>query len=444
MAEASDISYPEFHQRVRERRSRAYVSPKRVAINLLLLLLPAFAAGVLIAVALETYCLSLILLYFILPMFYTVEKRIRYDITGIGKPGFSYADGYRDFFRKNMGGLFGVIIALLYTVFLILAFYMIFQYTLQPLVYCFDNAAEVYDEYIALYYSGGNYSDYLFTNIGALTAPMEIMAALTFFIPSCLLVFYFINNNISHHFISTIVLPDIDLNVSASSARSISKSTYGRTIRGHRARETFYHNWPYYVAYTLIYAGLTYLFTLFEVSNVYWLMVYVMIVPTLSIFIGIFLNYFCIVNEYSVIEESKDILLSRMDSAVRVSVYQTYCNPTYQHADESAARGSFVPEPTYEEQQAYNERYRQQRPYYGPGSGDYYDQQQPPRNSGRPDDTFDQRDAYKDYDNSQNDSYSSSDNNDSYTNTSGSSSQSDDGGEGIVIDLTQQDEDKDN
>ncbi len=434
MAE-KDINYENFHNSVKERRGRAYVSPKRVMSNLLLLLLPAFAACLLFAAALGTYCLSLLLLYFILPMFYTVEKRIRYDITGIGKPDFSYADGYRGFFKKNMGGIFGAIISILYSVFLVLAFYLIFQYTLQPLCNCFPKASEVYNEFLALYYgaeTGDAAYTYLMTNIGALTAPFEIMVSLIMFIPSGLLVFYFFNNNSEHHFLSTIVLPDIDQNVSASSARSLSKSSFGRPIRGHRARESFYHNWPYYLAYVVIYGLLTYLFTFFEINYTYPMLMYVMAAPCISMFFGMILNYFCVVNEYSVIEESKDIILNRMDVYTKVGVYQTYCNPTYQHGEESAARGSFVPEPTYQEQQTYNARYRQS-PYYGQGPDDYNPQQPPQR--GRPDDTFDQRDAYSNEDNSH-------PSDDSYTNNSSSSSE-DDGGEGIVIDLTE-DEDKDN
>ena len=440
MAE-KDINYEDFHARVKERRGRAYVSPKRICMNLLLLLLPAFATCILFAVALETYCLSLVLLYFILPMFYTVEKRIRYDITGIGKPDFSYADGYHDFFRKNMGGLFGAIIAIMYSIFLVLAFYLIFEYVLEPLCYCFPNAADVYDEFIVLYYSTGIDAayTYIMSNIGALTAPLEIMVSLIMFVPSCLLVFYFFNNNLNHHFLSTIVLPDIDQNVSASSARSLSKSSYGRPIRGHRARESFYHNWPYYLAYVCVYGLLTYAFTFAEVNNMYLLMLYVMAAPCISMFVGAILDYFCLVNEYSVIEESKDIILSRMDSYIKVGIYQTYCNPTYQHGEESAARGSFVPEPTYQEQQEYNARarYGGRPPYYGNGNDDgYYQQQQQPPQRGRPDDTFDQRDAYTNQENN-----STSD--DSYTNDSDNSSEDDDGVEGVVIDLTQNDEDKD-
>ena len=76
-----EMTNNELHRRVAERRKRAF--KKSLFINLALLLPPILLTIVIVLTALSTYILSLCLLYFILPMFYTVEKRLRYDIAGI-------------------------------------------------------------------------------------------------------------------------------------------------------------------------------------------------------------------------------------------------------------------------------------------------------------------------------------------------------------------------
>ena len=84
--------------------------------------------------------------------------------------------------------------------------------------------------------------------------------------------------------------------------------------------------------------------------------------PSLSLFYGFLLDYFCLMNEYCILEESQSLLLSRMPEQMRFSVYQTYCSPNYIHGEESAARGCFVPAPTY----------RQEHPFSSPFSNPPY------------------------------------------------------------------------
>ena len=62
-----------------------------------------------------------------------------------------------------------------------------------------------------------------------------------------------------------------------------------------------------------------------------------------SLFFAFLLNVFVLINCYSLVEESQDIVLSTLPPARKVSIYQTYCNPNYVHGEESAARGCFIP-----------------------------------------------------------------------------------------------------
>lgn len=86
-------------EKYQTRRKRAL--EKSVFKNMALLLPPSLLIAALLMVSLYTYGVSLLLTYFILPMFYTVERRLRFDLTHIGKKDFNYGDGYKAFFQSN-------------------------------------------------------------------------------------------------------------------------------------------------------------------------------------------------------------------------------------------------------------------------------------------------------------------------------------------------------
>ncbi len=354
----------ELRENVAERRKRGF--KKSLLLNLALLIPPILLTIAIFITALNTYILSLFLLYFVLPMYYTVDKRMRYDITGIGKPNFSYADGYKAFFTKNMGGIFGAIGAILLGILIFIFLLFILEYAFPAIAHCFPEAGQVV-ETIGDIYAGNQVdmeylTDYLLKNGHLLTQPATVLIGVSAYIPMLLVVFYFFNNNLSMHYLSTIVLPDIDKNVSASQARGISKIQFGRLIQGHRLKETLVHNWPYYLVYTILYGVILYACTFITTTNLLVLPIVVLLAPSLSLFYGFLLDYFCLMNEYCILEESQSLLLSRMPEQMRFSVYQTYCSPNYIHGEESAARGCFVPAPTY----------RQEHPFSSPFSNPPY------------------------------------------------------------------------
>ena len=351
-----EMTSNELHRRVAERRKRTF--KKSLFINLALLLPPILLTIVIVLTALSTYILSLCLLYFILPMFYTVEKRLRYDIAGIGKPGFSYADAYKAFFTQNMGGVFGALGAVLWTLLLFFFIITILENAFPAIANCFPEAGGVVEHISELFVSQNadmnTLMDYVVENGHLLTRPLTILFGVSAFIPLFLAIFYFFDNNLSMHYLSTIVLPDIDKNISASQARSLSKLQFGRLIQGHRLKESFRNNWPYYLAFSVLYGVILYACSFISTNNIMVLPLIILLAPSLSLFYGLLLNYFCLLNDYCVLEESQELLLSRMPAQTRLSVYQTYCSPNYVHGEESAARGCFVPAPTYREEHPFS------------------------------------------------------------------------------------------
>lgn len=346
-----DVNYT---QRLKARKKRAL--GKNLFINLLLLLPPLLCLAIIIMTALVTFSLSLFLIYFILPMFYTVDRRLRYDISGIGNPNFTYADGYKAFFTSSKGGIFGVIMAIFSAVALILLFYLIFSPTIEPLINCFPDASVVWkeannlinqeqiDEAITL----------LQDNISFLIPPLTIFCGLVGFIPSLYVIFFAINNNLNNHYLATIVLPDIDKNISASQARNLSRTSFGALINLDRLKNSFLSNWLFYLIYSTIYGLLLYAFTFVKTDNVFVMEMIIFLAPTLSLFCGFFINYFCLLNDYAYLEENQNLVLERMPMNMRASIYQTYCNPHYVHGEESANRGCFVPAETYRDVHPFN------------------------------------------------------------------------------------------
>jgi len=330
---------------LRNRRQR--LLSKKLPINLLLLILPSLAIALLVFAIPFTFFCSLLLAYFVLPMFYTVEKRIRADISGIGNPDFSYADGYKAFFKGSQGGIFGVILGFFYAFTLGVLGYLIFQIAIPSLCGCFPESSATYSNFATLLNSqNATYSDItdFIANYGyTLARPLTIFAGLILFIPIFVFLFFSIDDGLANHYLATIVLPDIDKNLSASQSKAIARNSFGRLITGLRLKLMFQANWPYYLIFTALYGGTLYGFSTLQVGSIQAIPFLVFAAPGISLTVGFFLNYFCLGNTYAIVEESQLILLNRMVPAMRQTIYNTYNDSHYLHGEESAARGSFIP-----------------------------------------------------------------------------------------------------
>ncbi len=350
----------ETNKKIKEKQKR--IVTKGLPKTLALLLLPVFLLQILVVCAPSTYFLSLLLTYFILPMFYTVEKRLRFAVSGIGKDNFSYKDGYDSFFGGVQGGIFGVIFVIIEAFLVGILCYFLVSLASVSIINCFEGANDVYQHMIEMM-SSPNASmnelmEYLMSEGHLLIQPLTVIVGLVVFIPELLIVFYFLNTNLDDHYLCTIVLPDIDKNISASQARSICRSSFGRPIRNKRLSISLGMNWPYYLAFTIFYGVILYVCSFITSSNIMLLPLIVMIAPTISLFFGMFLDYFCLGNEYAVLEVISGDLVNLLPLPMQESISRTYNDPHYNHGEESAIRGAFIPPRSYDSHDFGNNSFR--------------------------------------------------------------------------------------
>jgi|GEM_PF-692035 len=348
----------ELYERIQTRKQR--LSPKENAFNLLLLFVPSLTeillfvgAGVTSIVTIGISFLLLLLSYFVLPMFYTVEKRVRYAMAGI-RTDFTYRDGYKAFFTSAQGGIFGILTSLLYASLLFFLAYLIFGNLFPYVCNVFPGASEVFQTGSKILL--GNSADpaskeqasrYLLDNFYLLARPMMLEVAIILFLPSLYFLFFGVDSALADHEISTIVLPDIDLNLSASQSRALAHGSFRRLLQKDFLPASFRLNWPYYLSYILLYGLVLYgclSIPVSPASNLYLLLFEIFLTPVLLLFVGFYLNYFILRNNDALLEEITPLLLGRLPAPMKETIRQTYRNPSYVHGQESALRGSFVPE----------------------------------------------------------------------------------------------------
>lgn len=349
----------EQYKQICEKRKKIFT--KDIFLDLLLLLPPILVETGIIIIALTTGFISLFLTYFVLPMFYTVERRIRAKISGIGNQHFSYADGYKAFFRQRDGGIFGIILSLLASLAIGLLFYFIIGFSFPMLCNSFEGAREVYDTIYNTINSQGavdykQFQEYLSTHIFYLSRPLTILVGCILFVPTFYFYFYRININLTDHYLATIVLPDIDLNISASEARSLSRGSFRRFLFKKGFSYSLRLNWIYYLIYAVLYALTLSLFASISAINSPMMSILILATPSISVLYGCILNYFCLANEYAVLEVIAPELLEKLPTPLKESIYQTYINKSYIHGIESEIRGCFVPQSsTYQSYRAQEE-----------------------------------------------------------------------------------------
>jgi hypothetical protein len=178
-------------EKYQARRKRAL--EKSVFKNMALLLPPSLLIAALLMVSLYTYGVSLLLTYFILPMFYTVERRLRFDLTHIGKKDFNYGDGYKAFFQSNKGGIFGVSMSIVLALAVLLFLSGSVGMVVPHIVNNFAEAKSVFEDLLAMYSDVNlnpiDLNTYILQNGYHLTRPLTIYVGLIAFIPIFIIIF---------------------------------------------------------------------------------------------------------------------------------------------------------------------------------------------------------------------------------------------------------------
>ena len=322
--------------------------------NILMLILPSFLVaiifGVVAGLALYSRFFSISLLSFVvlvLPMFYTVEKRLRASIYGAGKKDFNFIEGYKTFFSNRQSGIFGVFTSLTTSIMIAAVFYLMFFRFFSVFCSPFAGASDALETIANL---ETNNFEAIQANLVYLIKPGIVIASTIFFLPLLYLIFYSLNSNLSDHYLATVVLPDIDLNLSAAQARSLSKVSFKRYLNGTLFKLRFKMNYPIYIIFVALYVGSTFLFISFDYStntNIFFSCLCIVLVPLTALIYGLVLNYECLINEYILADELSPSLHEILPKAIKESVKATYRNPGYIHGDESLLKGSFFVEDNY-------------------------------------------------------------------------------------------------
>ena len=351
-----NIFNPKYIQRIKN------ISKKDLFIDLLLLLLPTLILLILVYGTIYTYGVSLLFFYFVLPMFYCVDQRLRYHINGIGKKKITYLDGYRDFFASNKGGYFGMTICLLSAIGLFLFFLGVMTLILPYVFACFPISIPAYERFIDMIktttFTRFDMLGFFLENGSTMVQPLTVYFGVSSFLPIFFIIFLSVDNNLSLHYISSIILPDLDKNISSSQSRSVAKS-FTRAFSSYRMKENLKLNFIYYIIFTLIYGLSLWGASRITVSSIELVVPVFMLAPCFSILIGSFLNHFCTMNEYIVIEESQNELSDSIPLTIKTSIYQTYNSRGYIHGIESEKRGCFInlsEDVSYKEDSVFDEK----------------------------------------------------------------------------------------
>lgn len=313
--------------------------------NLCLLFVPSIFLQLILFCMPYTYGLSILLLYFILPMFYSIDKRLRYEVNHIGKKKFSFLDGYRDFFLSNKGGIFGVIFSLVCAFGLFLLSIAILYFFMPNIISCFPLSQPYFREFSEKFsdikVDQSLIMEFFMESGYHMAQPLIIIVGIALFLPLFFVIFIGVDENLSYHYISGVLFPDLDLNISSSQSRTVGKS-FSRNYSPYRWKESLKLNFPIYLFFTLAYGFSLFGSTYIPVGKTNVMMFVIVLTPCASIILGTLLNHICMLNNYSIIEEDQEMLLLTMPAAMRTSVYQTFHAKEYIHGEESEKRGSFI------------------------------------------------------------------------------------------------------
>lgn len=318
--------------------------------NIGMLFLPSFLMCLILLSSVFTYGVSILLTYFVLPMFYAADCRLRHAITGIGKEKFSYIDGYKAFFQSNKGGIFGVFLTVAAAIGILLVMLFALGTAIPGIVSCFPESQDAFKEMLGLISDFSlmrkDMTRFLIERGYEMVRPFTIYIGLSMFLPMVFIIFFGVNENLSYHYISTVVFPDLDLNIPSSQSRSVAR-VFSRGFNAYRLKRSFFMNLPFYLVFAILYGFSLWGVSYIRVGNSRDAIFTSLIVPAFAIISGAILNYCCMMNNYCMIEADQAELRESMPVAMRTSVYQTYSSKEYIHGEESKKRGCFVDVSSY-------------------------------------------------------------------------------------------------
>lgn len=327
---------------------------KYLFITLLMFLLPSFLMSLIFLLTTISMFISLVAIYFILPMFYACDLRIRYLLTKEGKSNITYADGYRAFFKGNENGVYGALSSFFYALTLTLLLYLILSLLFEPLCNCFEVSKVALSNLNGLLNGQVDFNDiyeFIVNNFAAFTQPLSIIVSLILFLPLLFVFTFLIPNNLSNHLVATLIMPDIDLNMMASQSRRVAQMSMARSLSNAKYKLYFKFNWIYLLFFAALYGISTFLVSLIKTNNLYASLFIIIMTPSILSFFACYFSLFITLNNYAYLIEMKPDIKANLPTEIKVAFDQAYSNPRYKKShkqdsspiyDNRSENGDFV------------------------------------------------------------------------------------------------------
>lgn len=311
----------------------------------LLLVLPTFLSIILFVASFHSFGLSILLFIFVLPLFYVVDQRLKYQINEIKQEKLSYKDGYRAFFIENKSSHFGFILSIVYFLLSLIICFLLSLTFVDSLVNCFPDSIYTYQQLkeivIGNTFLNADSHKFLLEQGSPLIQPLTVLTGLIFFVP-ILVIFIRIQENLSNNYMSSVILPDIEENISISQARNITKRNVGKGFVRKRFKLQLKANWIYLLIYSLIYAGSLISCSFLKINEFVLAPFVILITPSVGIIVMIYFSYFMMKNNYQIIENNKVDLIKSLSKKTKSFLYQIYVGKEYIHKEESKMREEFI------------------------------------------------------------------------------------------------------
>lgn len=325
------------------KKIRKQVYLKRDYIDLIYLLLPAFLFFLICSTMIHSFLISLTMVYFVLPMHYSIVLHQRRKIIN-RDDHFTYKRGYDEFFGGRSGGVYGVIISFIYTFLLIVVFSFICSFLFKYLVRIYPSSVDNFNSISSFFKDrdGVSLMSLLGKNLPGLYKPSIILISLIMYVPFVFLFLIYIPKNLTDHNMMSIILPDIDKNLSSSYIESSYRYAFSSYIRKEKFILTLKINYHIYLISALVYFLISYLFTLIDAYNIHLFLLYIAVYIGTITFVFIYLAYFINRNNFCVDEKLSSLLKRRLNSEHKMLIKKTYYSETYVKSEESKFRGPFL------------------------------------------------------------------------------------------------------
>lgn len=327
---------------LKARSYRKQINKKALLKDLSYGVLPLFATAFIVACA-YLMMISLVFLYFIYPLYYTVFMRLSTTITGYGPKNFTYKDGYRKYYPR-VSGIFPFFVGIVvgYIIFFALE-NLIINYAFYPYYHAFY--PDSYDRFLEYISANSSAPISVLLNGAGAEAPyfINVMMNLTSiisFVPFSYMAFMCLRA-FDHVFAAMFTLPDSGSNMSGMQLRQFGKRISLEPVKKDILIARLLYCLPIFIicagTYYGVWAGI-YKIILTD-SSLYSLLFAVPLVCSWVVF-SIFVPFYMVMMYSTILALMPNIAKATSQSEAILAIAPFY-NPNYVHTEDYKGLGLF-------------------------------------------------------------------------------------------------------